>query len=169
MIVSMVMAMDNNRLIGKDGSLPWHISSDLIYFKRITMGKPIVMGRKTYESIGRPLPGRQNIVITGNSDWHADGIDVATSLQAAYQHAADADAAEMMIIGGASICEAAMAYTQRMYLTIIDHEFEGGDTWLGSYEAAHWQEQTQEPHDETADGGYRFTYYVLERDKAAPA
>jgi len=163
------MAMDNNRLIGKDGGMPWYISSDFIHFKKITMGKPLVMGRKTHESIGRPLPGRQNIVITGNKEWQADGVDVVHSLQAAFQLAGDADATEVMVIGGASICEEAMAYTQRLYLTIIDHEFEGGDTWLGSYEAAHWQEQSQEPHDETADGGYRFTYYVLERDKAAPA
>jgi len=165
MIVSMVMAMDTNRLIGKDGTLPWHISSDLIYFKKITMGKPIVMGRKTFESIGRPLPGRQNIVVTGNKDWHAEGVDIASSLQAAFKLAVDAN--ELMIIGGASICEEAMPYTHRLYLTIIDHEFEGGDTWLESYDATDWQEHSQEPHDETEDGGYRFTYYVLERNEAA--
>ncbi len=165
MRIAMVMAMDNNRLIGKDGTLPWHISADLQYFKRITMGKPMIMGRKTYESIGRPLPGRHSIVVTGNERWSEENVQVASSLDEALECARAHQADEMMIIGGASICESAMPYVERLYLTIIDHEFEGGDTWLQSYQANDWIEVSSEHNDETGQGGYRFIYYVLERAK----
>jgi len=161
--ISMVMAMDKNCLIGKDGGLPWHISADLKYFKRITMGKPMIMGRKTYDSIGRPLPGRQSIVVTRNIQWSADNVEVAATLEDSFQLARCHQANEMMIIGGASVCEAAMPHTERLYLTLIDHEFDGGDTWLQSYNADDWREVSSEAHDETDEGGYRFTYYVFER------
>ena len=81
MRISMIMAMDVNRLIGKDGGMPWHISADLKYFKRITMGKPVIMGRRTFDSLGKPLPGRPNIVITRSKDWTAAGVQVAASLE----------------------------------------------------------------------------------------
>lgn len=163
MRISMVMAMDVNRLIGKEGGLPWHISSDLKYFKRITMSKPLIMGRKTYDSIGKPLPGRPNIVITRNKDWSVEGVQRAESLEQAFEFAAAYDAEEMMVIGGASICQAAMPHTERLYLTVIDHEFADGDTWLRSYQPGEWREVSSESHDETDAGGYRFTYSVLER------
>ena len=161
-MISMIMAMDNNRLVGKDGGLPWHISSDLKYFKRITMGKPMIMGRRTFESIGKPLPGRPNIVITRNKDWDADGVQVASSFDQAVEYARQHDSQEVMVIGGASVCEQAMPQTQRLYLTVIDHEFDG-DTWLKSYQPQDWRELSSEVHDETDTGGYRFTYYVHER------
>lgn len=163
MIKSMVMAMDLNRLIGKDGGMPWHISADLKYFKRITMGKPVIMGRKTYDSIGKPLPGRPNIVITRNSDWSAEGVQTAGSLDQAFEFAAVYESEEVMVIGGATICKEAMSYTDRLYLTVVNHEFEGGDTWLDSYQSDEWQQVSSESHDETAEGGYRYTYNVLER------
>ena len=159
----MVMAMDLNRLIGKDGGLPWHISADLKYFKRITMGKPLIMGRKTFDSIGKPLPGRPNIVITRNRAWSADGVQVAESLSQAVELAAEHAAEEMMIIGGASICHEAMPLTERLYLTTIDHAFDSGDTWLQSYQAEDWTAVSSEAHDETGDGGFRYSYSVLER------
>ena len=167
MRISMMMAMDKNRLIGKDGSMPWHISAELKYFKRITMGKPVVMGRKTFESIGKPLPGRQNIVITRNKalmkEWADADVKVASSLEQAVQFAREYQSDEMMVIGGASICQEAMQYVERLYLTVIEHEFTGGDTWLKSYQSEDWHEISSEDHDETKDGGYRFTYRVLER------
>ena len=163
MQISMVMAMDNNCLIGKDGGMPWHISSDLKYFKRITMGKPLIMGRKTFDSLGRPLPGRPNIVVTRNKEWAVENVEVASGLEEAFELAKKHGVNEAMVIGGASLCELAMPYTDRLYLTIIDHEFEGGDTWLQSYRADDWHEVLSEQHDETEQGGYRFTYYILER------
>lgn len=163
MRISMVMAMDVNRLIGKDGGMPWHISADLKYFKRITMAKPLIMGRKTFDSIGKPLPGRSNIVVTRNQEWAMDGVQAAATLEEAISIAKQHECDEAMIIGGASICEAAMPITDRLYLTLIDHEFEDGDTWLHSYNAGDWMEVSSESHDETEDGGYRFTYYVFDR------
>jgi len=157
------MAMDKNRLIGKDGGMPWHIPSDLKYFKRITMGKPLIMGRRTFDSLGKPLPGRPNIVVTRNKDWQAPGVEVAFELEAAIEMAKAHNTDELMVIGGASLCEQAMPFTDRLYLTVIDYEFEGGDTWLHSYKAQHWHEISQEHHDETESGGYRYTYHVLER------
>ena len=159
----MVMAMDVNQLVGKDGGMPWHIPSDLKYFKRVTIGKPVIMGRRTFDSLGKPLPGRPNIVITRNTDWSVEGVQVASSLEQALQFAKEHPADEIMVIGGASICEAAMQQVERLYLTVIDHEFEGGDTWLKSYRAEDWREISSEAHDETAEGGYRFTYSVLEK------
>ena len=162
MRISMIMAMDTNRLIGKDGSMPWHISAELKYFKRITMGKPVIMGRKTFDSLGKPLPGRPNIVITRNEDWAVTGVQRASSLEQAIQFAREHQSDELMVIGGASVCQEAMPFIERLYLTVIDHEFSDGDTWLQSYQSEDWQEVSSEAHDETSDGGYRFTYRVLE-------
>jgi dihydrofolate reductase len=160
--ISMIMAMDRNRLIGRDNGLPWHISSDLQYFKRLTMGKPMLMGRVTFESIGKPLPGRTSIVVTGDANWQHPGVLTASSLQQGMQQAADAGAAEVMVIGGASICQQAMPLVERLYLTVIEHEFEG-DTWLDSFDWQDWQVISTDPHDERPEGGYQFSYYVLDR------
>jgi len=134
-MVAMMMAMDSNRLIGKEGGMPWHVPGEMAYFKRVTMGKPVIMGRKTFESIGKPLPGRPNIVVTRNRDWAAEGVVIVHDLDTAVHTArdiclsAEQPVSEMMVIGGAGICREAMALTQRLYLTVIDHEFDG-DTWL---------------------------------------
>lgn len=164
--VAMMMAMDKNKLIGKDGGLPWHIPGELAYFKRTTMGKPIIMGRKTFDSIGKPLPGRTNIVVTRNAQWQADGVVAVTSLDAAMQAGrevlAKSPADELMIIGGAGLCQAAMPQTQRLYLTVIDQAFEG-DTWLSSFDWAHWQPVSESVQDPQTTGGLPVTYWVLER------
>lgn len=158
----MMMAMDRNRLIGANGGMPWHISSDFKYFSRTTMGKPMIMGRATYESIGRPLPGRHSIVVTRDKNWRVEGVEVAHSLAQALAAARLHSGTEMMIIGGASLCAQAMPLTRRLYLTVIDHAFEG-DTWLDSFNECEWMEVSREDIDETAQGGYRFCYRVLER------
>ncbi len=163
MRISMIMAMDLNQLIGKGGKMPWHISAELKYFKKITLGKPVIMGRKTFDSIEKPLPERPNIVVTRNKDWSIEGVQTAESLQQAFEMAALHNAEELMVIGGASLCEQAMPHTDRLYLTVIEHEFEGGDTWLNSFKPDEWKEISAEPHDETTDGGYRYSYKVFER------
>jgi len=157
-----MMAMDCNKLIGKADGLPWHISSDLKYFKRVTMGKPVIMGRVTFESIGKPLPGRSNIVITRNKVWGVSGVEVVRSLQEGLDVASEQGAEEAMVIGGASVCQLAMPYTERLYLTVIEHEF-AGDTWLDSFDLNDWAIASTDPHDERAEGGYQFCYYVLDR------
>lgn len=167
--VAMMMAMDKNRLIGKEGGMPWHVPGELAYFKRVTMAKPLIMGRKTFDSIGKPLPGRTNIVVTRNKDWHADGVVVAHDLESAFTvateicHSAEHPADEMMVIGGAGLCHDAMAYTQRLYLTIIDQAYEG-DTWLESFQWDDWNIASEDVQDPESTGGIRVTYWVLEKD-----
>jgi len=170
-VIAMMMAMDKNRLIGKAGGMPWHVPGELAYFKRVTLGKPVIMGRKTFDSIGKPLPGRTNIVVTRNPAWAAQNVEVAHDLDSAVSIAtqvclsATTPAEEMMVIGGAGLCRDAMAITQRLYLTVIDHAFEG-DTWLDSFHWNEWTVASEEVQDVQATGGYSVTYWVLEKNLA---
>ena len=167
-VVAMMMAMDRNRLIGQDGHLPWHVPGELAYFKSVTLGKPVLMGRRTFESIGRPLPGRTNVVVTRNPEWRAEGVEVARSFDEALATGrrvageADTRAGEVVVIGGAGLCADAMPATERLYLTVIDHAFEG-DTWLDSYDAGDWREVSCERRDPATTGGLDVRYLVLER------
>ena len=165
-VVAMVLAMDENRLIGKDNAMPWHIPGELAHFKKITMGKPVIMGRKTFESIGQALPGRLNIVVTRDSHWHHDGVQVAHGLEAALAEARAAAVRgqidEVFVIGGAGLCRDAMPLTQRFYLTRIDRAFDG-DTWLDAFEESDWVETYRESPDPTTTGGVPVHYCVLER------
>jgi len=149
--------MDNNRLIGKNNGLPWHLPADLAYFKSVTMAKPIMMGRKTFDSIGRPLPGRQNIVLT-RSDAEIEGVTVVHSIKEAISAAGDAE--EVMVIGGSAIYELVLPEVQRMYLSFIDGEFEG-DAWFPEFNDKDWEiidEKEQEP-DEKNGHACRFVTY----------
>ncbi|MEE9319424.1 MAG: dihydrofolate reductase [Granulosicoccus sp.] len=166
--IAMMLAMDRNKLIGSAGGLPWSIPGELAYFKSVTMGKPVIMGRKTYESMGRPLPGRTNIVVTRNSDWAADGVTIADTLKQALVVAYDVAqqpataAEEVMVIGGAGLCREAMPLTQRFYLTLVDHAFEG-DTWLDSFNWDDWQEVSRDTRDPATTGGLDVAYLTLLR------
>lgn len=157
----MVMVMDRNQLIGANGTMPWHLPSELQYFKSVTMGKPIIMGRKTHESIGRVLPGRTNIVVTRNPDFNAPDIHVTQSLEAAIDVAAQHldESGEVMVIGGSQLCTLAMPKTEKLYLTVIDAEFDG-DTWLEAYRGEEWQEVSR---DDRVSDGYQLSYRVLTR------
>lgn len=128
--------MTRERVIGRDGGLPWHLPADLKHFKATTMGKPIVMGRKTYESIGKALPGRLNIVITRNPDWSATGVTTVSSLDAAV--AATTDAAELMIIGGAQLYAAALPRADRLHITFIERAVDG-DTHFPPIDWTDWR------------------------------
>jgi len=171
-----MMAMDRNRLIGKAGGLPWHVPGELAYFKSVTMGKPVLMGRKTHVSIGRPLPGRTNIVVTRDVAWQGDGVVIAHSLNDALvtgkrvAQAPATAASELVIIGGAALCRDAMPLTERLYLTVIEQAFEG-DTWLDSYQVDEWRELSSERRDPATTNGLEVVYRVLERavPNAAPA
>ncbi|GAA65519.1 dihydrofolate reductase [Pseudoalteromonas sp. BSi20311] len=133
----MIAAMANNRVIGLDNKMPWHLPGDLQHFKKVTSGKPVIMGRKTFESIGRPLPGRRNIIITRNKDYHASGIETVTTPEAALELVNDV--AEVMIIGGGNIYQQFLEQAQRLYLTFIDLDVEG-DTQFPDYQSvANWQ------------------------------
>ena len=134
--LSLIVAMDENRLIGSDNQLPWHLPADLAFFKRTTMGKPVLMGRKTFQSIGKPLPGRRNIVITRDAAFAAEGCEIAGSIDAALALCADHE--EVMLIGGASLYEQTLERADTLYITRIRHAFEG-DTWFPEFDESGWK------------------------------
>ena len=156
-MISLIVAHDTQHVIGKDNAMPWHLPGDLQYFKAQTMGKPVIMGRKTFESIGRPLPGRRNIVITRNEGYAAEGVEVVHSLQAAL--ALTAAAPEQMVIGGEQIFTEALPLAERLYITHIDTSFDG-DTFFPNYP------QFTLVHEQaalTAAEGFTFRYCIYEK------
>ena len=160
--ISLVCAMAKNRVIGKDNKMPWHLPADLKHFKNVTMSKPIVMGRKTFESIGRPLPGRQNVVISRNSDYIADGCDLVSSVEAAISLLRDQP--EIMIIGGGFLYSQMIDQADHLYLTYIDLEIDG-DTQFPEFEHLKLNEVASEQHpaDEKNPHNYRFIDYSVNR------
>ncbi|WEM42022.1 type 3 dihydrofolate reductase [Photobacterium sp. DA100] len=159
MKISMVAAMAKARIIGKDNAMPWHLPADFAWFKKVTMGKPVVMGRKTFESIGRPLPGRHNIVISRNAGYQAEGITVVADIEAAKQAAGNVD--ELMVIGGGSIYAACLAEADRLYLTFIDLEVEG-DTQFPDW-GENWREVHSESYAADEKNAHDMRFVILER------
>ncbi|WP_164504431.1 type 3 dihydrofolate reductase [Pseudoalteromonas espejiana] len=156
MIISMIAAMANNRVIGLDNNMPWHLPADLQHFKKVTTGRPVIMGRKTFESIGRPLPGRRNIIITRNENYSASGIETVTTPEAALDLVNEVE--EVMIIGGGNIYQQFLPLATRLYLTFIDLAVEG-DTQFPDYQAeANWQivDEQQNKPDEKNQYSYKF-------------
>ncbi|HHW37031.1 MAG TPA: dihydrofolate reductase [Bacillales bacterium] len=158
-MISIVVAMDKNRVIGKNNQLPWHLPADLAFFKKVTMGKAIVMGRKTFESIGRPLPGRENIILTKNRDYRAEGCTMIHSIDDVFD-LEKTENGEVCIIGGAEIFNEVLTCTDRLYITEIDHEFEG-DTFFPLIKESDWTLISKEkgPKDEKNPYDYYFTIY----------
>ncbi len=156
--ISFVVAMDQQRVIGNHGQLPWSMPADLQHFKKITMGKPIIMGRKTYESIGRPLPGRHNIVLTQNKNLLIDGCTVVNTLGDAINAATEHD--EVMVIGGAQIFADFMPLVSKMYLTLIKHDFDG-DTLFPAWDQNDWQEVDRIEHQPDPKNPYPYTFITL--------
>lgn len=153
-------------MIGRNNALPWHLSEDLRYFKQVTMGKPIVMGRKTYESIGRPLPGRTNIVISRDPGYLAEGVKSVTSLAAALELAEQValidGARELMVIGGAQIYAEALPIADRLYLTEVHAEVEG-DAYLPAIEWSQWQEVRRQGFAAEGANPYDYSFVVFEK------
>jgi dihydrofolate reductase len=164
--LSIIVAMANNRTIGKDNQLLWHLPQDLKYFKRITMGKPIVMGRKTFESIGRPLPGRLNIVITRQQNWQHDGVKIVhtidDALQLAEAHSIINGGDEVMVIGGAEIYKAALSKATKLYLTRVDAEIEG-DAFFPIIDDQVWVEVSRESFSSSENNPYNYSFCVMEQ------
>jgi len=154
--LTLIVAMDRQRGIGIDNKLPWHLPEDLAHFNRLTSGHPIIMGRKTFDSIGRALPNRRNIVVTRNPAWRHDGVEAVTSLDAALALVGDTPA---FIIGGAQIFDASMALATRLIVTEIDHDF-ACDTFFAPLPAGVWQETARELHHSDTNGyDYAFVTY----------
>lgn len=160
--ITIVVAMAENRCIGRDGDLPWHISTDLKRFKAVTLGHPVVMGRKTYESIGRALPGRPNIVLTRDLAFAADGIDVAHTLEDALAMATDHGSGEIMVIGGAEIFTLALPMTDRLDICQV-HADVPGDTFFDEIDLSEWRETSRQDHAPEKPGGPAFSFVVFER------
>jgi dihydrofolate reductase len=156
----MIAAMANNRIIGKDNQMPWHLPADFQWFKKCTLGKPVVMGRKTYESIGRPLPGRQNIVVSRNSELVIDGVECVTSLESAI--ALCKEQTEIMIIGGGAFYRDCLPLAQRLYITDIKAEIEG-DTQFPKWIDSEWDRQEIESYAADEKNAYDMTFSILTR------
>mgnify|MGYP001109037792 CR=1 FL=1 len=163
MKISLIAAMDHNRLIGSDNKLPWHLPADFAYFRSVTMGKPILMGRKTFESIGRPLPGRTNIVLSRDSALQIEGVVCVTDMDQAVEQAGDAD--ELMVIGGSTIYEMLLPQADRLYITYVDGQFEG-DAWFPVFSDADWVKvkASSHPADEKNDYSCEFVTYERRAD-----
>jgi dihydrofolate reductase len=159
--MSMIVAMAHNRIIGADNDMPWHMPADLKHFKATTMGKPVVMGRKTYASIGKALPGRRNIVITRDADYQLDDADVAHSIDEAL--AMCAQESEVMIIGGGSIYEALIAHAQQLHLTFIDVAVAGDTRFPDWTQHGQWQEVSREAHPSDEKNPHPYEFVTLVR------
>lgn len=158
------MAVAANGVIGRDNALPWRLPEDLAYFKRVTMGHPIVMGRRTYESIGRPLPGRTNIVVTHNRGFEAPGCVVAHGLQEAWDAARGAE--EVSIIGGTSLFAETLPIADRIHLTEVQADVEG-DTFFPPFDRSAWRETEIMRH--AADARHTYPFRILVLDRLPPA
>lgn len=163
--IALIAAVARNGAIGRDNELPWRLSGDLQFFKRTTLGKPVVMGRKTFESIGRPLPGRSNIVISRNPDWCANGVESAPTLEAALQKAqqcaAEVAATEVMVIGGAQIYRQALPLAERLYVTEVDAEVDG-DAFFPELDDQ-WRESSRECY--PASDRDEYSYCLVQYDR----
>jgi len=157
MQISLIAAMDENRLIGAHNSLPWRLPADMQWFRRQTMGKAVLMGRNTFASIGKPLPGRQNIVLSRNHELHLEGCSIIHSLDD-LRETAD----ELMIIGGAEVYELALPQADRLYLTTIAASFDG-DAWFPEYSEHEWREVFREAHSADEANAWDYTFRILER------
>ena len=153
--ISIIVAMAKDRVIGKDNEMPWHLPADLQHFRKMTSGKPIIMGRKTYESIGRPLPKRHNIIISRNSDYEVEGCDVVNSLDAALEVAGDVE--EIFIIGGGFLYDQTIDAADRLYLTFIDLEIDG-DTFFPEYEHLNIKKIASEAHKKDGKNPYDYEF-----------
>jgi dihydrofolate reductase len=161
-MLSIVVAYDRNRVIGRDNRLPWHLPNDLAYFKRVTTGKTVVMGRKTFDSIGRPLPNRTNVVLTRSGHFSAAGVQVVHTVDEVLALDSSSEG-EVCIIGGAELFRAVLPYVRKLYVTFIDEQFEG-DTFFPEVNLDEWQlvSEVKGEKDEKNPYDYYFMTYVRE-------
>jgi len=160
MNISLIFGMDKNRLIGCNNALPWHLPADMQWFRKHTLGKPILMGRKTYASIGKPLPKRLNIILTRQANLHIEGCTTVHHLDAAKEAAKDAE--ELMVMGGAEIYQICLPHANRLYITHIDGEFEG-DTWFPNIDLSDWERVYHESHLADEKNAYSYLFEIWQR------
>lgn len=159
-MISLIWAMSENRVIGLDNRLPWYLPADLQHFKRLTLGKPIVMGRRTWESLPGLLPGRVHVVLTRDASYRAEGCTLARSLEEALTKTKDV--AEVMIVGGATLYQAALPLADRLYLTLVHAEF-AGDAFFPEFDLSQWCEVEREDHAADVRNTFPYSFITLER------
>ncbi len=160
-MINIVVAKASNNVIGAKNDLIWHLPNDLKHFKSLTSGHPIVMGRKTFESLGRPLPNRTNIVVTRDQNWNAEGIEIASSLPKAIEAAKKIDD-DIYIIGGGNIYKQAMEFTDVLYITEVHHEFDG-DTYFPEIDSDEWEEVEREDFKKDEKHPYSYSFVTYKR------
>jgi dihydrofolate reductase len=163
MKLAIIVATDEQGLIGKDNDLPWKLSADLQYFRRVTMGKPLIMGRNTHESIGRALPGRKNIIVTKNQTYQAEGCIVVKTIEEAILACENID--EVMVMGGASLYEQLLPLADKLYLTQV-HASLDGDTYFPAYNKNEWFEISRENHLADEKNEFNYSFVVYEKIKS---
>jgi dihydrofolate reductase len=156
--ISMIVARSRNHVIGRDNQMPWKISADLQFFKKVTMGHPVIMGRKTWESIGRPLPGRRNIVVSRNPELQLTGAEVVNSLDAALSSLSEFP--RVFVIGGEQLFTQAFPKADRLFITEIEIDVDGGDTFFKVPDPEQWKEVERTP---ASEGDIHFNFLTLER------
>lgn len=161
-MISLIWAMDENRVIGYHNQLPWRLPEDLKFFKRVTIGHPIAMGRKTYESIGKPLPGRENIVITRDENYDPEGCTVMHSIEEMLAYAAENKSEEIFVIGGAEIFKEVLQHADKLYLTMIHHQFEG-DTFFPVFDIDKWELESREIGLKDEKNPYDYEFLIYKR------
>ena len=161
-ILSLLVATDENNVIGKDNKLPWHLPNDLKYFKNLTWAMPILMGRKTFDSIGKPLPGRKSIVITRSKDWKHEGVEVVHSIEEAFEKAKQAGVKEIFVIGGAEIFKTSFDQAFRIYRTLIHHSFKG-DVYFPELKQTDWELVSKRNCSADEKNLFAHTFQVWER------
>lgn len=164
MKISLIAACDQNRLIGDQNRLPWRLPADLQHFKQLTLGKTLLMGRLTFESIGRPLPQRRNLVLSRQAGYQAPGIEVVPDLQHALRLARQAGVEELMVIGGSQLYRLCLPWADRLYLTEIDACF-NGDAWFPELTPEHWHEVSRTAGKQDPDNVWPYQFVCLERIK----
>jgi dihydrofolate reductase len=162
-MISIIVAMDENKVIGKNNQLPWHLPADLAYFKQVTMGHPIIMGRKTHESIGRVLPGRENVILTRNRDYFAEGCTIIHSIDDLVEWEKRQND-EIFVIGGAEIFKQTLPITEKLYITKIHHHFTG-DTYFPEYDESDWELIWQQKGVKDEKNPYDYDFVIYERRK----
>jgi len=160
MIISIIVAIGRNKVIGNKNTIPWKLPADMNYFRKMTIGKPVIMGRKTFESIGKPLPERTNIIITRDQNYKAEGCIVVHSVDEAIKAAEGSK--EAMVIGGSQIYKEFLPIANKMYITLIDADF-NGDTYFPEYNIEEWEETVYEEHERDKDNQYNYTFLILRR------
>ena len=162
MIISLVVAASQNNAIGKDNQLLWHLPNDLKFFKNITWGFPVIMGRKTYEAVNKPLPGRTNIVVTTNTSWNAETVIAVSNLKEAIQKAAETNSKQIFIIGGGEIYKQSMDIADSIYITRVHAELKG-DTFFPVIDESKWQLTSNQDFEADEKHAYSYSFQIWEK------